>query len=161
MMEEMLTVTVHDQAGEADIAACMGVMASAFDPGYGEAWTAPQMRSMMTLPGAVLVIGWLGSRCVGFGLLRAIVQEAEVLLLAVDPAHRGVGHGRRILDRCLMVAENHGAETVFLEVRDGNPAVHLYIKAGFSQYSRRKDYYLGVGGARYDAMSLKTVLVRN
>ncbi|MBO9576568.1 MAG: GNAT family N-acetyltransferase [Sphingobium sp.] len=157
----MLQITAFDHLDEPGIQDCMAVMTRAFDPQFGEAWTAPQLRSMMSMPGAILVLGKLGEQPVGFGLLRAIVGEAELLLLAVDPAHRGVGHGRRILDRCLMVAERSGAESVFLEVRESNPAVHLYSKAGFNQYSRRKDYYLGSGGCRYDALSFKAVLVRN
>ncbi len=156
-----LAITAYDEADERCIADCMTVMALAFDPRFGEAWTAQQLRSMMAMPGAALVVGRLDETPVGFGLLRAMVGEAELLLLAVDPAHRGMGHGRRILDRCLMVAERSGAESVFLEVRDSNPAVHLYGKAGFNQYNRRKDYYLGAGGCRYDALSFKAVLVRN
>jgi len=156
-----LQIIAYDAPDESCIGECMTVMALAFDPGFGEAWTAQQLRSMMTMPGAALVVGRLGEIPVGFGLLRAIAGEAELLLLAVDPAHRSVGHGRRILDRCLMVAERSGAESVFLEVRDSNPAVHLYAKAGFNQYNRRKDYYLGKGGCRYDALSFKAVLVRN
>lgn len=156
-----LRITAYDEPGEADIADAMAVMATAFEPQFGEAWTAQQLRSMMTMPGAALVVGRIDDKPVGFGLLRAIVGEAELLLLAVDPQHRGAGHGRRILDRCLMVAERSGAESVFLEVRDANPAVHLYTKAGFTQYNRRKDYYLGSAGCRYDALSFKALLVRN
>lgn len=158
---DILQILASDRPGDESIADCMIVMASAFDPRFGEAWTAAQLRSMMSLPGAFLVTGRIANKVVGFGLLRAIAGEAELLLLAVDPAHRGAGHGHRILDRCLMVAERNGAETVFLEVRADNPAVHLYSKAGFNQYNRRKDYYLGSDGARYDAMSLKAILVRN
>ena len=157
----MLQVTAYDHADEDALRDCMAVMERAFDPQFGEAWTVGQLRSMMAMPGAILVIGRLDETPVGFGLLRSIVGEAELLLLAVAPLHRGSGHGRRILDRCLMVAERSGADCVFLEVRDSNPAVHLYSKAGFNQYSRRKDYYLGSDGCRYDALSFKAVLVRN
>lgn len=160
-MTDRIEISVHDQPGEPCIADCMTVMVSAFEPQFGEAWTAPQLRSMMSLPGALLVVGRIGQKTLGFGLIRAIAGEAELLLLAVDPAHRHAGHGRRILDRCLIVAEINGAETVFLEVREGNPAVHLYSKAGFHQYNRRKDYYLGNSGQRYDALSLKLILVKN
>ena len=156
-----LRITAYDEPGETDVADAMTVMAMAFEPQFGEAWTAQQLRSMMTLPGSVLVVGRIDDRPIGFGLLRAIVGEAELLLLAVDPQRRGAGHGRRILDRCLMVAERSGAESVFLEVRETNPAVHLYTKAGFTQYNRRKDYYLGSAGCRYDALSFKALLVRN
>ncbi len=157
----VLQAIAYDEPGDSVIAEAMGVMTTAFDARFGEAWTAQQIRSMMAMPGSVLVIGRLDDKAVGFGLLRAIAGEAELLLLAVDPAWRGQGHGRRILDRCLMVAERSGAESVFLEVRESNPAVHLYGKAGFNQYNRRKDYYVGTGGCRYDALSFKAVLVRN
>lgn len=156
-----LQITAYDAPDETVIADAMIVMSAAFDAQFGEAWTAQQLRSMMTMPGSALVVGRVGDKPVGFGLLRAMAGEAELLLLAVDPAHRSQGHGRRILDRCLMVAERSGAEFVFLEVRESNPAIHLYSKAGFSQYNRRKDYYLGSGGFRYDALSFKAVLVRN
>jgi ribosomal-protein-alanine N-acetyltransferase len=160
-MSETLQISALAEAGEAEIAQCMTVMASAFDPGFGEAWTGPQLHSMMTLPGSFLVTGRIDGKVIGFGLLRAIAQEAELLLLAVDPRYRGLGHGRRILDRCLMVAERCSAETVFLEVRNGNPAVHLYSKAGFTQYSVRKDYYIGCDGQRYDALSFKVIFLRH
>jgi ribosomal-protein-alanine N-acetyltransferase len=156
-----LQITAYDTPDETVIADAMAVMSAAFDAQFGEAWTAQQLRSMMTMPGSSLVVGRLGDRPVGFGLLRAMAGEAELLLLAVNPAERGQGNGRRILDRCLMVAERSGAEFVFLEVRESNPAVHLYSKAGFAQYNRRKDYYLGAGGCRYDALSFKAALVRN
>jgi [ribosomal protein S18]-alanine N-acetyltransferase len=156
-----LQITADDAPDDASLAACMAVMACAFDPEFGEAWTAGQLRSMLSLPGTVLIIGRQGDQVIGFGLLRNIVQESELLLLAVDPQYRAIGHGRRLLDRCLMIAERSGSETIFLEVRDSNPAVHLYIKAGFSQYNQRKDYYVGISGCRYDALSLKAVLVQN
>ncbi len=106
-------------------------MAVAFDPQFGEAWNAQQLHSMMAMPGAVLAVGRLDDKPVGFGLLRAIAGEAELLLLAVDPLHRGFGHGRRILDRCLMVAERSGAESVFLEVRGFKPSSPSLRKSWF------------------------------
>jgi ribosomal-protein-alanine N-acetyltransferase len=160
-MKHGLQISVHSQPDEQCIANCMTVMTTAFDPQFGEAWTAPQLRSMMTLPGAVLVVGQDAGRTVGFGLMRSIAGESELLLLAVEPNNRRTGHGRRILDRCLTVAEINGNEAVFLEVRDGNPAVQLYGKAGFHQYNCRKDYYLGNNGQRYDALSLKLLLIKN
>lgn len=155
---EGLKLSLVDALCDDALADCMKVMVRAFEPQYGEAWTQGQLRSMMSLPGALLVIGRLGDRPVSFGLMRAIVQEAELLLLAVDPDHRSVGHGRRILDRCLTLAEGRGARSVFLEVRAGNPATHLYRKAGFNQYNIRKKYYKGHDGESFDALSFRLSL---
>jgi len=157
-MEGLLCIRVSTEASDPDIAAAMTVMTSAFPPQYGEAWSAPQLASMMRLPGSILVLGWLDEQPIGFGLLRSIAGEAELLLLAVDPRYRGRNHGRRLLDRCMTEAEGTGARTMFLEVRAGNPAIHLYSKAGLRQYNIRRDYYVGSNGVRYDALSFKIIL---
>lgn len=158
MTDAPLQIRVTTQPAEPEIAAAMRVMTAAFPPEFGEAWSAPQMTAMMRLPGSILAVGRLGETPVGFGLLRSVVGEAELLLLAVHPEHRGRSYGRRLLDRCMTEAEGSGAETMFLEVRSGNPAVHLYRKAGFRQYSMRRDYYSGSNGHRYDALSFKIIL---
>ncbi|MBN8819995.1 MAG: ribosomal protein S18-alanine N-acetyltransferase [Sphingomonas sp.] len=157
-MDDSLQIRVSLEAIEPEIAAAMSVMTAAFPPEYGEAWSTAQLSSMMRLPGSMLVIGRIGAEAVGFALLRSIVGEAELLLLAVHPEHRGRSHGRRLLDRCMTEAEGSGAQTMFLEVRAGNPAIHLYGKAGFRQYNIRRNYYLGNNGSHYDALSFKIIL---
>ena len=156
--DEALQIDICARPSESDIADAMSIMSPAFPPEYGEAWSAPQLKSMMQLPGAILVIGRVGTAPVGFGLLRSIVGEAELLLLAVHPDRRGRNHGRRLLDRCMSEAEGTGAQTMFLEVRSGNPAMHLYSKAGFHQYNLRQNYYVGNNGERFDALSFKIIL---
>ena len=156
-MSQLIT-TAHDVAADNVVSDCMRVMASAFDPAYGEAWTESQLRGIMDFPGSRLVIGRLGDKPVGFGLLRSIIGEAELLLLAVEPAHRGSGYGRLILEHCMTVAMRSGAEVLFLEVREHNPALSLYLSAGFTEYNRRKNYYCGSHGDAYDALSFSLFL---
>jgi ribosomal-protein-alanine N-acetyltransferase len=154
----ILQIIVRTEAVDEDIAAAMRVMTAAFPPEYGEAWSAPQLTGMMRLPGSLLAIGRVDNEPVGFALLRSIAGEAELLLLGVGPEYRGRSHGRRLLDRCMTEAEGSGARTMFLEVRAGNPAIHLYSKAGFRQYNVRREYYAGNNGQRYDALSFKIIL---
>jgi len=153
-----LQLVVRSDAEEAEVTAAMAVMTAAFPREYGEAWSTPQLSGMMRLPGSLLVVGRLDDQPIGFALLRSIAGEAELLLLAVHPDHRGNNHGRRLLDRCMTEAEGSGAQTMFLEVRAGNPAIYLYSKAGFHQYNVRRDYYVGSNGDRYDALSFKIIL---
>lgn len=157
-MDGALQISTTLEAHDEDIAAAMSVMVPAFPPEYGEAWSWPQLSSMMRLPGSILVVGRVAETPVGFGLLRSIAGEAELLLLAVHPDFRSLHHGRRLLDRCMTVAEGTGAQSMFLEVRAGNPAIHLYSKAGFRQYNVRRDYYIGANGDRHDALSFKIIL---
>ena len=158
MSSGLLQIVVRSDADEQEVTAAMRVMTAAFPPEFGEAWSTPQLSGMMRLPGALLVVGRLDDEPIGFALLRSIAGEAELLLLAVHPHHRGLNHGRRLLDRCMNEAEGSGAQTMFLEVRAGNPAIHLYSKAGFRQYNVRRDYYAGSNGDRYDALSFKIIL---
>lgn len=157
-MDDSLQIRVTLEASDPDLAAAMTIMAAAFPSEYGEAWSGPQLASMMRLPGSILVVGRVDDVPIGFGLLRSIAGEAELLLLAVHSDQRGRSHGRRLLDRCMTEAEGSGAQTMFLEVRAGNPAIHLYSKAGFRQYNVRRDYYVGNNGDRYDALSFKIIL---
>jgi [ribosomal protein S18]-alanine N-acetyltransferase len=150
-----LVITVHQVSAPALMADCMGVMTAAFDPIYGEAWTIDQTASMLDLPGAFLVAGRVGDAMVGFGLVRSIAGESELLLLGVDPAARRRGFGQMILQRCIAVSVDTGADTMFLEVREGNEAIGLYRAAHFEQYNSRPDYYLGRDGQRRAALSFK------
>jgi ribosomal-protein-alanine N-acetyltransferase len=153
-----LRMTVHEDAPEWVISDCMDVMTRAFDPQFGEAWTAAQTRSMMTMPGTRLVIGRLGDTPVGFALVRTVLDETELMLLAVAPDHRRQGYGQYLLDRTINLAESLGCTRCLLEVRDGNPARQLYLASGFEEYSIRKNYYRGGNGQVFDAISFSISL---
>lgn len=153
-----LVITVHEISTPVLIADCMAVMNSAFDPIYGEAWTDAQTSSMLDLPGTFLVAGRVGDAMTGFALVRSIAGEAELLLLGVDPSARRKGYGRMLLQACIDKSAQTGAETMFLEVRDGNDAVDLYRGASFVQYNSRPDYYVGRDGQRRAALSFKRAI---
>lgn len=140
--------------GLAELPAVMAVMTSAFDPRFGEAWTHAQCAGLMSMPGVWLTVATRDERTIGFGLSRIVVDEAELLLLAVRPESRGSGVGRALLADFATVATRHGARRLHLEVRDGNEALNLYKEAGFTLAGRRVRYYSGADGQLYDALTL-------
>jgi len=154
-----LRLTVHHDAPDWVIGDCMAVMSVAFDPRFGEAWSASQARSIMTMPGTALVIGRLGDVPVCFALVRIVLDEAELMLLAVSPDHQRLGFGQLILQHVLELLQSDNCARCFLEVRDGNPAKHLYDRIGFVQYSRRQNYYRGKDGEVFDAISYSINLI--
>lgn len=91
---------------------------------------------------------------VGFSLVRCVADEAELLLLAVEPARQHFGVGHELLDEFIVAARARGAAKLHLEVRDGNSAVDLYRTAGFIPAGRRRNYYHGPEGEAYDAVTL-------
>ena len=78
------------------------------------------------------VRGFLASR-------QTTPGEREILFIAVDPAYRRRGIGKRLLDHELA---GRCCEW-FLEVRASNlAAIRLYESLGFQTAGRRQDYYL-------------------
>lgn len=142
------------EGGLADLPAVMTVMEAAFDPCFGESWTASQCAGLLPLPGVWLSVARVGEDAVGFALARAIAGEAELLLLAVHPDAQGRGIGKSLLNHFFRDAVTRGAEHLHLEVRDGNDAINLYTGFGFSIVGRRRNYYNGRNGEKYDALSL-------
>lgn len=145
---------IISEGGMADLEAVMQVMADSFDPAYGEAWTSAQCAGLMPMPGVWLSLARSGDNVVGFALGRIVLKEAELLLLAVRQDGQRKGVGQMLLDRFILVATSRGADRLHLEVRDGNPAMNLYLNAGFAEVGRRKNYYTGSDGQIYDALTL-------
>ena len=142
------------EGDEGDIGALMDVMERAFDPLFGEAWNAGQCLGILSLPDVWLTFAEAGDRTVGFALSRLLVDEAELLLLAVEPDVRCLGVGRALIERAVEIAVGKGAHRLLLEVRDGNQALDLYQGSGFSEIGRRHDYYRGSDGTTRDALTL-------
>jgi ribosomal-protein-alanine N-acetyltransferase len=79
---------------------------------------------------------------VAFGCVWVIDQEIKINNIAVHPAWRGRGLGRRLVDYILAFGREQGCIEATLEVRPSNgPALRLYGSAGFRTVGRRRGYY--------------------
>ena len=148
-------------ASIADKAAIQHVMDRAFDPAYGEAWTADQTATLFVLPGVTVRVAGAGGadgNVLGFAATRIVADESELLLIAVDPDARGQGIGRRLFSDWLERVGAAGAGHAFLEMRADNPAVHLYARFGAREVGRRSNYYRGGDGVLRDAVTLRVPL---
>lgn len=144
-----------DPGGMADLPDVMVAMSDAFDPEFGEAWTEAQCAGILGMPGSWLLIARSSDEPAGFALVRTVADEAELLLIAVRKGYRRQGIARALLDQASDDALKGGAETLHLEVRDGNPALELYRSAGFVQVGARRAYYRGRTGKVFDALTFK------
>ena len=83
---------------------------------------------------------------IGLGCLWAILEEAHITILAIDPRFQGQGLGQALLWALLKSANQRQLERATLEVRESNlAAVSLYKKFGFKEAGRRKRYYEDTG----------------
>ena len=128
------------EAGVSDLARVWAIEKASFaDP-----WGASEFRSVLDSPPTIfLVAADAGQKAVlGYAVALTVLDESEILNIAVDPEFRGHGVGGLLLDAALAEVKARGAVAVFLEVRESNEAARkLYRSRGFEELSRRRGYY--------------------
>jgi ribosomal-protein-alanine N-acetyltransferase len=121
-----------------DAAAIAELHAASFRRG----WDEVEVQRMLVDRAVVAHRATFGRKLAGFIMSRLVVPEAEILSVAIDPAWRGRGFARPLLELHLRRLYERGAHRVFLEVDEHNaPAVRLYQKARFYEVGRRQGYY--------------------
>lgn len=93
------------------------------------------------------------SRLLAFALCHRVLDEAELLRIAVAPECRQQGLGRMLLQQTLVNLSEQGVTRLLLEVRASNvAAIALYQCCELQQDAIRKGYYeTAVSGVREDA----------
>jgi ribosomal-protein-alanine N-acetyltransferase len=80
-------------------------------------------------------------------VLMPVLDEAELLNIAVAAGQQRKGLGRLMLHEMLTAARQHKTQRVFLEVRPSNiAAIALYRSMGFAEIGVRRDYYQNAQG---------------
>ncbi|BBD07648.1 ribosomal protein S18-alanine N-acetyltransferase [Desulfovibrio ferrophilus] len=83
-----------------------------------------------------------GDELVAYCSFYHVVDEMEILNIAVVPERRRHGAGRRLLSLVLQICLKMGIQNGHLEVRVGNVAARaLYASFGFQEIGVRKGYY--------------------
>jgi [ribosomal protein S18]-alanine N-acetyltransferase len=151
---------VVDLIGREDADSLADIHADAF----ARAWSADEFAALAADPGVFALglrrhsIFW-PPRLVGFVLVRAAAEEAEILTIAVKTASRGRGLGRLLMDEALRRLYREGTESCFLEVDRDNPAaVGLYRSLGFETVGERKGYYYRLDGPAGAALVMRLKL---
>ena len=106
-------------------------------------WQRETFAGLIGRDGVELIVMTDGDeRVIGYAVLWCILDQGELANLAITPARRGAGLGRRLLDHVLEVARKRGVEKLFLEVRASNEAaLRLYRAHGFVEVGTRRGYY--------------------
>lgn len=92
----------------------------------------------------------------GFALGRVVVDESELLTIAVTPEQQGQGIGRALLIEFEQTSRGRGATRGFLDVAaDNMSALSLYARANWCESGRRVGYYTRSDGAKQDAILME------
>ena len=97
----------------------------------------------------------------GIAAVMHVLDESELLEIAVQPAMQGRGYGKALLAHAIALARRNGAVRMFLEVRESNArARKMYTSFGFEETGRRKNYYPTENG-REDAILMTAQFSRS
>jgi ribosomal-protein-alanine N-acetyltransferase len=132
----------------------MTIMHDAFDPRFGEAWTAAQCLSSLVMPDCELLLAKDSDSFCGFAMSRWVLDHQELLMIGVARRFQGQDIGKLLLSETIHRARQAGRTKIFLEVRDGNNAHGFYLKSGFTSIGRRKNYYKNAEGISPDAITM-------
>jgi ribosomal-protein-alanine N-acetyltransferase len=108
-----------------------------------DAWTEQTWWAELAgRPRREYLAGVEGAELLGYAGLDHGGEVADIMTVAVTPAARGRGLGRRLLDELEARAAARRAASVMLEVRADNvAAIGLYERAGYVVVSTRRRYY--------------------
>jgi ribosomal protein S18 acetylase RimI-like enzyme len=97
--------------------------------------TAKGPPADLAAPSGVLLLARVDGTAAGIGGVRELDTEvAEIKSMYVSPAHRGLGFGRRILERLQRIAVESGCRAVRLDTSDYlTEAIGLYRAAGYRE----------------------------
>lgn len=110
---------------------------------FTDPWTAGQLAESISDANTIGLVAEGGAGAIaGYLLARVVLDEAEILSVAVGSEWRRHGLGRRLLDSALETMGGQGVRSVWLEVRPSNEgALALYRAARFVAVGRRRSYY--------------------
>jgi [ribosomal protein S18]-alanine N-acetyltransferase len=106
------------------------------------AWSQEALQETVSLAGVAAFVSERNGVISGIVVGRQVVDEAEVLNLAVKQGMRRQGEGGALVRRILQRFSERQVSRVFLEVRESNAgAIAFYRGLGFQAVGVRKDYY--------------------
>jgi len=144
-----------------DVPKVMEIMQTAFDPSFGEAWNVSQCATTLALPHTSLWLAEYNGGVAGFAINRWVLDEEELLMIGVGPAHQNRKIGQSLVKAMAEHAIEAKRKSIFLEVRDGNTAIYFYESIGFRRVGGRSNYYTGDGGKKFDAITMALDLTAN
>jgi ribosomal-protein-alanine acetyltransferase len=107
-----------------------------------DAWSPALVDLELIAPGRVVVAAEQDDVLVGYASAAVVADVADLTRIAVMPAVRRRGTARALLGLLQQHAADGGAERMMLEVADTNEtALGLYVRSGFVEVARRRDYY--------------------
>ena len=109
---------------------------------FSDPWSVNAISSELSNPLSLWVVAIDGDRLVGYVGSQSVMGWADMMNLAVDPAYRRMGVGRKLVNELIAKLQENDVTCLTLEVRASNAgAIALYVQLGFIPVGRRPNYY--------------------
>ena len=116
-------------------------------------WSEKSVAGELDNPLALWLVAMEGDRLAGYVGSQTVMDETDMMNLAVAPQFRRQGVGEALVNALTASLKELGSRCLTLEVRDSNEAARaLYGKLGFREIGRRRGYYRD---PREDALILR------
>ena len=120
---------------------------------FSQPWSEKSVAGELDNPLALWLVAMEGDRLAGYVGSQTVMDETDMMNLAVAPQFRRQGVGKALVNALVASLKELGSRCLTLEVRDSNgPARALYAKLGFAEVGRRRGYYRD---PREDALILR------
>ena len=109
---------------------------------FSDPWSEASISSELLNPLSLWLVALDGDRVVGYVGSQSVLDGADMMNIAIDPAYRRRGVALELVERLEMALKEKGVICLALEVRASNAAaIALYEKLGFSVIGKRPNYY--------------------
>jgi ribosomal-protein-alanine N-acetyltransferase len=106
---------------------------------FPDPWALASFREILD---GLILVAEDGEQVVGYTVARWVLEQGEILNLAVHPDHRRHRIASRLLHAALDALWEEGVQIAFLEVRESNQGARVfYERHGFAEVGRRRNYY--------------------
>jgi len=131
-------------AGPRDAQAVALMSRDLVESGLGWKYDAPRILKAIRDPETLAPLACDRGRIAGFAIMEFGDERAHLVLLAVRPAQRRLGIGRRLVEWLVESARTAGMASLHLELRAGNEAARGFYRAmGFDETIVVPGYYRG------------------
>ena len=120
---------------------------------FSQPWSEKSVAGELENPLSLWLVAMDGDRLAGYVGSQTVMDETDMMNLAVDSEFRRQGVGEALVNALTASLKEMGSRCLTLEVRDSNEAARaLYGKLGFREIGRRRGYYRD---PREDALILR------
>ncbi|MBF0100435.1 MAG: ribosomal protein S18-alanine N-acetyltransferase [Desulfobacterales bacterium] len=105
-------------------------------------WNSQMFKEEFVLSYSHHFVLYVENKLGGYICFHTVVDELEILRIAVHPCFRRQGIGTHLMQICFQIAFDHDIDNLFLETPCSNSqAIEFYQQLGFTVIGKRPNYY--------------------